>query len=308
MHTLNIRRSLRSFGIWNWLLLAALLVAVLMTIAATSSVASAQVLLSVTIAPPPLVVYAQPICPAPGYIWTPGYWSYDYDGGYFWVPGTWVLAPEVGFLWTPGYWGWSDGAYIWNVGYWGPDVGFYGGIDYGYGYIGVGYEGGYWNGGQFFYNTRVNHVDVTVVHNVYQRTVVDPVNTVSYNGGNGGVQAQPTPRQQAFANERHIPPAPVQRQHEVAARSNRSQFVAVNHGHPPVAATPKPGVFQGRGVVAARGAPSNRVNARNAAPNGNAAANRSAAASRNAAANRNAATNRSAAANSNPSTNRNVAT
>src|ERR1700730_6930404 len=278
MHTLYIRRSLQHFGVWNWLLLAALLVAI---VATSSSLASAQVLLSVTIAPPPLVVYAQPICPAAGYIWTPGYWSYDYDGGYFWVPGTWVLAPEVGFLWTPGYWGWADGAYIWNVGYWGPDVGFYGGIDYGYGYIGVGYEGGYWNNGQFFYNTRVNNVDVTVIHNVYQRTVVDPVNRVSYNGGSGGAQAQPTPRQLAVTRERHIPPVPVQRQHEVAARSNRSQFVAGNHGRPPVAATPKPGVCQGRGVVAARGAPSNRVNARNAAPNGNATANRSVAAGRN---------------------------
>ena len=33
MHILKIRRSLHSFGLWNWLLLAALVVAVLMTIA-----------------------------------------------------------------------------------------------------------------------------------------------------------------------------------------------------------------------------------------------------------------------------------
>jgi hypothetical protein len=218
MHILKIRRSLHSFGLWNWLLLAALVVAVLMTIAATSSLASAEVFLSVAIAPPPLVVYAQPICPGEGYIWTPGYWSYDDDGGYFWVPGTWVLAPEIGFLWTPGYWAWSDGLYVWNVGYWGPDVGFYGGIDYGYGYIGIGYEGGYWSGGQFFYNSRVNNVDVTVIHNVYQRTVLDrvndPINRVSYNGGSGGINARPTARQQTYAQERHIAPVAAQRQHE----------------------------------------------------------------------------------------------
>jgi hypothetical protein len=55
-------------------------------------------------APPVLPVYVQPVCPAPGYIWTPGYWSYADDGGYYWVPGAWVLAPYPGALWTPGYW------------------------------------------------------------------------------------------------------------------------------------------------------------------------------------------------------------
>src|SRR5258708_24234516 len=123
MHTLNIRRWFQSIGALNWLLLAAVLV----PIAARSSAASAQVVLSVAIAPPPLVVYAQPICPAHGYIWTPGYWSYSDDGGYFWVPGTWVSAPEVGFLLAPGYWGWANGLYVWNVGYWRPKARFYSG-------------------------------------------------------------------------------------------------------------------------------------------------------------------------------------
>jgi hypothetical protein len=35
----------------------------------------AQVGISVAIAPPPLPVYAQPPIPAPGYLWTPGYWG-----------------------------------------------------------------------------------------------------------------------------------------------------------------------------------------------------------------------------------------
>ena len=40
--------------------------------------ASAQIAVgvSVTIAPPALPVYVQPEIPAPGYIWTPGYWAY----------------------------------------------------------------------------------------------------------------------------------------------------------------------------------------------------------------------------------------
>ena len=68
----------------------------------------------------------------------------DYD--YYWVPGTWVLAPEVGYLWTPAWWGWSGGAYLFHAGWWGPHVGFYGGISYGFGYFGHGYEGGRWDG------------------------------------------------------------------------------------------------------------------------------------------------------------------
>src|SRR5277367_3705680 len=67
--------------------------------------------------PPPLPVYEQPVIPADGYLWTPGYWSWG-DDGYYWVPGTWVEPPEVGLLWTPGYWGWNGGRYLFNAGYW----------------------------------------------------------------------------------------------------------------------------------------------------------------------------------------------
>ena len=90
----------------------------------------AQVLVNITVAPPVLPVYAQPVIPGPDYMWAPGYWAWGPDG-YYWVPGTWVLAPSPGLLWTPGYWGWRDGFYVWNAGYWGPRIGFYGGINYG---------------------------------------------------------------------------------------------------------------------------------------------------------------------------------
>ena len=87
----------------------------------------------------------------------PGYWSYASDG-YFWVPGTWVLPPSQGLLWTPGYWGWGDGNYSWHAGYWGSQVGYYGGVNYGYGYTGAGYQGGRWDHGHFFYNRSVNNI------------------------------------------------------------------------------------------------------------------------------------------------------
>src|ERR1700719_240750 len=87
---------------------------------AIQAVPQAGISLSIGIAPPPLPVYDQPLCPGDGYIWTPGYWAYDDNDGYFWVPGTWVEAPEQGFLWTPGYWGWGENVYVFHEGYWGP--------------------------------------------------------------------------------------------------------------------------------------------------------------------------------------------
>src|SRR5271163_414451 len=253
-HSPQVRRSLRCVLRSSGVLCCFLFVALLVAISATSSPASAQVVLSVAIAPPALPIYTQPICPSEGYLWTPGYWSYADDGGYFWVPGTWVEPPAVGLLWTPGYWGWGSGAYAWNAGYWGPQVGFYGGINYGFGYIGTGYAGGYWNGGNFFYNSRVNNVNVTVIHNVYQKTVIANGSHVGFNGGRGGITTRPTAEQERFAHEHHTAPVAAQTEHETAARADRSQFASVNHGHPAVAATARPGEFKGAGAVAARGA------------------------------------------------------
>src|SRR5438552_3757305 len=157
------------------------------------SVGQAQII-SITIAPPELPVYEQPPLPAPGYIWTPGYWAYGPDG-YYWVPGTWVEPPAVGLLWTPGYWGWRNGVYAWSDGYWGPRVGFYGGVNYGFGYGGVGYEGGHWDNGVLAYNRTVNNFGSVTVTNVYNKTVINNnITRVSFNGGTGGVTAQPTPQ------------------------------------------------------------------------------------------------------------------
>ena len=203
--------------------------------------------ISVGIAPPPLPVYEQPIAPEPGYIWTPGYWAWDPAYGYYWVPGAWVLPPEVGLLWTPGWWGWDTGYYRWHQGYWGSRVGFYGGINYGFGYFGVGYVGGYWRGHDFYYNHAVNNINVTNVRNVYvDKTVVNNYQTgsaarVSYNGGRGGITARPTSAQLAVANERHFDPTSSQtHQRELAVKSPTQRF-SVNHGRPEIAAAPHPG-------------------------------------------------------------------
>lgn len=225
-------------------------------ILAASAASFAQVRVAISIGPPVLPVYEEPVCPGDGYIFTPGYWGWDdVDADYYWIPGTWVLAPEIGFLWTPGYWGWGDGGFFFTDGYWGPTVGFYGGISYGFGYYGVGYVGGRWNGDHFFYNQAVNNVNVSVTRNVYNESVnVNNVNRVSFNGGNGGTDARPTAQDETAARARHIPPVQAQVQHAQAARGNPDLRASVNHGKPPIAATPRPGAFTDRGVMPATAA------------------------------------------------------
>jgi hypothetical protein len=218
--------------------------------------ARAGVFINITVEPPVLPVYVQPPVPGPGYIWTPGYWSWDDDSGdYYWVPGAWVLAPEPGLLWTPGYWGWSNGVYVWNAGYWGPHVGFYGGVSYGFGYTGVGFAGGYWAGGVYTYNRSVTNISVGVNVNVYSKTVINNnVTNVSYNGGNGGIKAQPSAEQLRWANERHLPPSSDQLQHAQLAAKNPDLRLASNHGKPSIAATSKAGDFSKAHVFAAKSA------------------------------------------------------
>jgi hypothetical protein len=148
----------------------------------------------------------------------PGYWAWDDDTGYYWVPGTWVTPPEPELLWTPGYWGWDDGNYSFHGGYWGPHIGFYGGVAYGFGYTGDGYEGGYWRDGAFFYNRTVNNISNVSVTNVYNKTVVvNNTTNVSYNGGTGGTAAKPTPEQVAVEKEHHVAPTAEQTRHVEAA-------------------------------------------------------------------------------------------
>jgi WXXGXW repeat (2 copies) len=204
----------------------------------------AQIAISVNIAPPPLPVYEQPPLPGPGYIWVPGYWSWDPDfGDYYWVPGYWSQPPRVNYYWTPGYWSWRSGVYIFNAGYWGPSVGFYGGINYGFGYTGFGFYGGYWSSGAFFYNGSVTNItNVTNVTNIYQQQVtnVQP-NGASFNGGKDGVKAGPTPQQQAALKQPHIPQTQQQIEHARAAARDPSSHLKANKGKPPVKAVPKVG-------------------------------------------------------------------
>ena len=182
--------------------------------------------------PPELPVYEQPAAPGPNYMWTPGYWDYA-PIGYYWVPGVWVAAPYPGALWTPCYWGFYGGRYRFYHGYWGLHIGFYGGVNYGFGYYGTGYRGGYWNGNNFYYNTAVSHISprISTVY-VHNYTIPHVGNRVSYNGGRGGLQVQPHPAEVAAMRGPRIPPMSTQRMVQRDAAQNRQQFYSQNQGRP----------------------------------------------------------------------------
>ena len=212
-------------------------------------------------APPELPIYSQPPCPAPGYIWTPGYWGYsDDDQDYYWVPGTWVLAPSSGLLWTPGYWAVLDNDFEWHEGYWAPHVGFYGGINYGFGYFGVGFAGGEWRGDGFYYNRAVTNITNVNITNVYNSTVINNnvyATRASFNGEEG-VRSRPTPAELIAAREPHRSFTSLQRLQAETARKVPELLASINHGHPNIAATVHPGMFNGRNAgpaQAAGGAP-----------------------------------------------------
>ncbi len=209
--------------------------------------AGEQALAETDQAPPPLPEYDQPPAPDPNYLWTPGYYDYA-SAGYYWVPGAWVAPPFYGALWTPCWWGFYGGHYLFHRGYWGPHVGFYGGINYGFGYIGTGYYGGYWRGHDFFYNRAVTNVNIGNVHNVYDRAVVfnnrtygaRPNDRVDFNGGPGGLQARPNASELGALREAHYAPVAAQRDNRIAAASNRGQFARADGGRPAMAFAARP--------------------------------------------------------------------
>jgi hypothetical protein len=197
----------------------------------------AQIVISVGFAPPALPVYEQPYCPQPNLMWMPGYWAWG-DGDYYWVPGAWVEAPYEGALWTPDYWDWYGGRYRFHRGYWGRHVGYYGGVNYGFGYGGIGFTGGQWRGREFAYNTAVMRVNQNTVHTTYvDRTIVERNtiannNRVAYSGGPGGIQHTATTQERAAEHEQHAAPTKFQTQHVAAAKVDKSSYAKANGGRP----------------------------------------------------------------------------
>jgi hypothetical protein len=201
--------------------------------------------------PPPLPDDEQPSCPDEGYLWTPGYWAWN-AAGYYWTPGAWVQPPRVDVLWTPGYWQYVDAVYVFHRGYWAEHIGYYGGINYGFGYFGTGFVGGRWINHSFVYNRSASHVDARRIHHTYSESVDAGINRVSYNGGPGGTRSLMTAGEKALATQQHFPATAAQRQNSARAARTPALMphmpVSVYHyepgtDHRAVDAAPRPALL-----------------------------------------------------------------
>ena len=78
---------------------------------------SANLSFSVALTPPAPIVETVPPPPAPGTVWTRGYWSRD-GVKYVWVAGQYVVAPFPDALWIGGRWVHRGDHWTWVDGHW----------------------------------------------------------------------------------------------------------------------------------------------------------------------------------------------
>jgi hypothetical protein len=140
-------------------------------------------------------------------------------------------------------------------------VGFYGGVNYGFGYGGSGFDGGRWQGGHFAYNTAVMHVNTSVIHNTYSQRVSYGSNRTSFNGGPGGVSARPSEGEAAMARQHgQSASVPAAQQRATAGGQVPARQATENRGRPTNTAAARPAEANNRSAE-----PQNRM-AKSAAP------------------------------------------
>ena len=128
---------------------------------------------------------------------------------------------------------------------------FYGGINYGFGYSGDGYQRGRWQKTAFLYNQAANNLGAVKVAHTYDQAI--PVDNsavqASFNGGSRGTKTQPTSEQEELAHGEHVAPTAKQQAHFEMAAKDRSLYSKLNGGEPGIAGTSHAGVLSGSGVV-----------------------------------------------------------
>lgn len=96
------------------LLLSALAIATVTLVAVPSQ---AGIGIVVGIAPPAAIVEPVPVPPVAGYVWRPGYWSWN-GVRYIWVGGRYLPPPYAGAYWVPGHWVARGPGWFWVAGRW----------------------------------------------------------------------------------------------------------------------------------------------------------------------------------------------
>jgi hypothetical protein len=73
------------------------------TIAASPACAAPRGRLYVRVGPPDPIVETRIVAPGPGYIWVPGYHTWN-GSAYVWAPGRWDRPPRPRAVWVPARW------------------------------------------------------------------------------------------------------------------------------------------------------------------------------------------------------------
>jgi hypothetical protein len=73
------------------------------TLAASSACAETHGRMYVRVGPPAPIVETRIVAPGPGFVWVPGYYTWD-GRVYVWVPGRWERAPHPRARWVAPRW------------------------------------------------------------------------------------------------------------------------------------------------------------------------------------------------------------
>jgi hypothetical protein len=142
-------------------------------------------------------------------------------------------------------------------------VGYYGGVNYGFGYMGIGFAGGMWRGGVFAYNTAVMHVGIGGgwAHNTYEDRAIVDRNTVArgsrvaFSGGPGGINHPATAEERVAERDQHVGATSFQSQHLATARADHTSYAKANGGRPQNLAASRPLAAESHPAPATRGTP-----------------------------------------------------
>ncbi|MBV8531180.1 MAG: YXWGXW repeat-containing protein [Candidatus Eremiobacteraeota bacterium] len=72
----------------------------------------------VQVGPPAPIYETVPVAPGTGYVWQPGYWTWN-GYRYVWTRGHYVYPPYGGAVWHPGHWAQGPYGWYWRPGHWG---------------------------------------------------------------------------------------------------------------------------------------------------------------------------------------------
>jgi len=82
-----------------------------------SACASPRGRLYVRVGPPAPIVETRVVAPGPGYVWLPGFYSWN-GAAYVWVPGRWERPLRERAVWVPGRWVRERRGWYYIEGHW----------------------------------------------------------------------------------------------------------------------------------------------------------------------------------------------